>query len=158
MRDARASRCTRSSEKHDTGFHGTGDLQMRPRRTGRVRPRKPPSDGAPIAVVAVLRLALRTPAPPHVAFFRAPDERLFASKGLTDGVDARNPAPRHARQREPEGRSPARSAAKRERSEAGARRRLRAGVGGSDVNQNVPKPNHASNPRVLPTADASNHA
>jgi hypothetical protein len=45
---------------------------MRPRKTGWVRPRKPPSDGAPIELAAVLRLALRTPPPTRDAFFRAP--------------------------------------------------------------------------------------
>ena len=45
---------------------------MRPRRTGDVRPRKPPSDGAPSERAAVLRLALRTPPPTRDALFRAP--------------------------------------------------------------------------------------
>jgi hypothetical protein len=62
----------RGAEKHDAGVRRTGGLQMRPRKTGGVRPRKPPSDGAPSELGAVLRLALRTPPPTHDAFFRAP--------------------------------------------------------------------------------------
>jgi hypothetical protein len=84
-------------------------------------------------VAAVLRLALRTPAPPHVAFFRAPYERLFASKGLRQCVHAEDPghktsAAARARRTKP--------GAKRRQARAkqGARREdYVAGVGGSDV-------------------------
>jgi hypothetical protein len=61
----------RGAEKHDAGVRRTGNLQMRPRRAGWVRPRKPPSDGAPIGwllsfdwhFVRRLRPATRFPAP-----------------------------------------------------------------------------------------------
>jgi hypothetical protein len=62
----------RVAEKHDAGVRRTGDLQMRPRKAGGVGPRKPPSDGAPIGLVAVVRLALRTPPPTRDAFSRTP--------------------------------------------------------------------------------------
>ncbi len=60
------------SEKRDTRFRGTGRVAWVARCTGELRPRNPPlGRRANRRGLLSCRLALRTPAPPHVAFFRA---------------------------------------------------------------------------------------
>ena len=60
------------SEKRDTRFRGTGRVAWVTRCTGELRPRNPPlGRRANRRGLLSCRLALRTPAPPHVAFLRA---------------------------------------------------------------------------------------
>ena len=68
-------------------------------------------------VVAVLRIVTHTSTPPHIALFPRPSIHIH----LWVKAEREQPPPNGRRQREPAGRSPARSAGKAERSDRRAR-------------------------------------
>ena len=150
-RDARASRCTRVSEKRDRGFTGRGGLQMWPvelARSGHAR--RPSVRRANRRWLLPCRLSLRTPAPTPIAFFRAPHGRLFAKEGLRRCVYAEDPvhktcAAARARRAKPGAHAPASP----ERSDGARREDYAEGVGGW-MKQNQPTP------PALPSAEDSN--